>query len=159
MHFLDLVQKIYIICRTCHPQFMQWSFEGAYRISGIHILQDIIASSNTNILKRCLAMHCSVNWDVQLVRGCIRVSWSWTSVTFINIYLINSGSISFSYLYIHKSTAYKYNFFSFSILSSQYKWSDDVRRGTPAIILTILFCKTYSSWRWVWYAFPKICIQ
>ena len=30
-----------------------------------------------------------------------------------------------------------------------------VRGGTPAIILKILFCKSYSLWRCVWYAFPK----
>ena len=39
--------------------------------ASIYILQDIIPSFNTNILKRFLARHCSVNWDIQQVRCCI----------------------------------------------------------------------------------------
>ena len=79
MHFLDLVQKFNIIYRTYHAQFTQWWFEGTHRTHGIYIMQDIIPSSNTNILKGFLATQCSENWDVQLVRGCI------TRIMFIDI--------------------------------------------------------------------------
>ena len=71
LHFLDYKIKFNIICWTYHAQFTQWFFEGTYWTSCIYILQDVIPITNTNILKRFLATHCSINWNVQLVRGCI----------------------------------------------------------------------------------------
>ena len=141
-----------------HTLFTQWWFKAPNRTYSVYILQDILSCSHANILKGFLTMHCSINWNVQLVSGCYTCVMVMNICNFYKHILRSSGSISFSYLYIQKLTAYIYNFFIVNISNSLYKESDEVL-GTPAIILIILLLKTCVFCRCVWYTFPQICKQ
>ena len=121
IHFLCSAQEFNITYRTYHTQFMQWWFKAPYRTYIVYVLQDIIPCSHANTLIGFLTTHCSMNWNVQLVCGCYTCVMVMDICNFKNISLINFGSISFSYVYIQKPTAYIYNFFSFSILNSHIK--------------------------------------
>ena len=115
------------------------NFRFVWAIRCFYIPQDMTPWTHVYILEGFLATHCPINWVV----------FPWLLYEYHahgRLYLLQtnlfSESTSFSYSYMRKPAAYTYKFFIWSILRPWIKWSDNIRLGTPVIILIIFFSKS-----------------